>query len=111
MPTTLSFSSVLFADGILILDMTPPVSVTGWAGEFVITKRKNGTPLITKMFASGYIAGQSGITVVDSTIGRFQIVLDQVDKSGMDFGNYFASFNRTNSGLQDVLAEGYITFK
>jgi hypothetical protein len=98
-------------DALLRISMAPQVNVSGWQGDFAMTIRKGGTAIFTKSFASGYVAGQSGITMTDGNLGVFDITVNNVDTSGLDFGNYHCNFKRTNSGFHTTLSEGYITLK
>ena len=103
------FSLVEFSDGILTVALSPPTAVGGWSMAFTVTNRFQGVSgLIQKTLASGYGAGQSGITVVDSGQGRFNIRIWGSDGSGqMDPGTYAMQFNRTDSGMVTPIAKGW----
>lgn len=112
MSNQLNFQLDRQKDAILSISMAPPTSVSGWEGEFYLTNRKGGvSKIFSKTFASGYVSNQSGITLTDGVIGRFNITVDSVNTSGLDYGCYHASFVRTNSGFFTPLSEGYITIK
>ena len=107
----MNFQFSRYQDAILTIDMAPSFNVFGCQGEFFLTERKGGDRIFTKSFNSGYTTGQSGITVTNTGIGRFNVTIDSVNTSGLDFGNYFATFKRLNSGFITTLSEGYITVK
>lgn len=112
MASEISFTFARYQDGILSIDMQPPTSVSGWTTEFYLTKRKGGTTKIfSKTCASGFVAGQSGTTLVNGQVGIFNIAINSVDTSGLEFGNYFATFERLDSGFRTVISEGYGTIK
>lgn len=98
-------------DALLQISLASPTSVSGWAGEFFLTRNKGGDRIFTKCFASGFVSNQSGITLLDGSIGRFNISLNAVDSSGLDFGNYNGEFWRRDSGFETKLSEGFITVK
>ncbi len=103
------FDLVAYADGILTIQLSPATAVGGWAAEFTVSKRFDGiSGYIRKTVASGYGGGQSGITILDSGAGRFNIRIWGPDGSGlMDPGTYAMQFTRTDSGLNTPLAKGW----
>ena len=111
MSDTLNFQFDKGQDVILRINMAPPQPVSGWMGEFYLTTHPDGDRIFTKYFASGFTAGQSGITLIDGGIGSFDITIDTVDTSGLDPGNRYGNFWRTNSGFHTKMAAGYITLK
>lgn len=112
MASEISFTFARYQDGVLSIDMQPPTSVSGWTTELYLTRRKGGTDKIfSKFCASGFAAGQSGITLANGQIGIFNVAINSVDTSGLDFGNYHATFERLDSGYRTILAEGYGTIK
>ena len=97
-----------YEDGTLTISMIPPTPIGGMSIEFVAQKHFGGeTKLIQKYIASG-LNGQSGITVTNSGMGVFNVQIDSVDSSGLNFGNIAYAANRTNSGMFAALTEGYI---
>jgi hypothetical protein len=99
---------IKYEDGILTVSMSPPVAIGGWEIQFKTTKRFGGTTnLFTKSVASGF-NGQSGITITNSGAGIFNIQVNSVDSSGLDFGNYAAVSERLNSGSRTTLTEGFL---
>jgi len=109
MPVQADVYLAKFEDGVLTVDMNPPVNVGGWSARFLVQKRFGGlSGLIRKDVASGYGGGQSGITVVNSGQGSFNIALNGRDTSGMDLGVYSYAFERLDSGNRTVLSEGHL---
>lgn len=106
MPLQRDFS-ISYEDGVLTISMTPPVDITNWTVQFQMMKRAKGTPILTKNMASGYVAGESGLTVVNAGEGFFNANLTAPEVSGLNDGNYFFLFQRTDSGSVTSLAEGY----
>lgn len=97
----------LYADGILTIEMEPPVAVGGWTVRYFETRRfGNQSGLIEKWGGSGF-NNVSGVTVVNSGAGIFQIAINSVDTSGRCPGNYAFKFERMDSGSRNPLVEGY----
>jgi hypothetical protein len=93
--------------GTLVIDMVPPTPVGGESFQFNFSHRFGGlSGWAFKYVSSGY-NGQSGISIVDSGAGRFQVQITPTDTSGLAFGAYSFSFKRTDSGAQTNLAEGF----
>jgi len=89
--------------------MQPPTDISTWSFQFQVLARLGGSSgLITKSFASGYMGGQSGITVVNSGQGVFNIGINSPETSGWDSKNYAYQGRRMNSGSQNVISEGYL---
>lgn len=95
-----------YNDGFLTIPLSPPVAIGAWSILFEMTKREDGTPIITKSVASGF-NGQSGITVTNSGNGTFFISLFHGEMSGLDQGAYAYRVTRTDSGSHSTLAQGY----
>lgn len=96
-------------DGILTVELTPPTPIGGWDIRFKVQKRFGiASGLIQKSAASGFVAGQSGITFVNSGTGIINIAIQKPDTSGLDFGNYAVSIQRVNSGFQTALSQGFL---
>lgn len=109
MATQVDFSVVRYADGTLSVNIAPATSIAGWALRFEAQHRAGGlSGLITKVSASGYGGGQSGITVTDSGNGRFNIAINGIDTSGLDPGSYSYSVQRTDSGSRTMISEGFL---
>lgn len=64
--------------------------------------------IIVKSVASGFAAGQSGFTYLNSGQGQFQVNFNSVDTSGMDYGNFAFAIERLDSGSRTVISEGYL---
>lgn len=104
--STQNFTIYRYADGLLTVPVSPPVPVGGWSVEFIMTKRQDGTPIVTKSVASGF-NGQSGINITDSGNGTMIISLFASEVSGIDQGSYAYRVTRTDSGFHSVLCNGY----
>ena len=104
------FSFVKYDDGILSVSMIPQVPIGAWDIRFQVTKHFGGQSgtLIQRTVASGFSAS-SGITIVNSGAGIFNVTLREADTSGLSFGNYAVKISRFNSGLRTVLDEGFLT--
>lgn len=103
-----NFSLARYEDGVLIVSMAPPVAIGAWSLRFQVQKRFGGSSnLITKTSTSGY-NGTSGITITNSGEGVFNVAINGVDTSGLDYGNYSYSTDRLDSGNRKTLSEGYL---
>lgn len=110
MPTLADFSLAKFQDGVLTIGLAPPTAIGGWDMKFTLQKRLGSASsgLVNKSYVSGLTNGASGITITNSGQGTVNIAIKGADTSGLEFGNYAYTFSRTNSGHQDLLAEGYL---
>ena len=109
MSTLANFPLTKDTDNNLDISIVPAVSIGGWSMEFEVQKNFWGSSgLILKSVSSG-LNGASGITVTDSGQGQLRVRLNAVDSSGLAYGAYAYQLNRTNSGFQTVLSEGYIS--
>jgi hypothetical protein len=106
---TSDFQLLKYEDGALVINMAPPIPIGGWTLQFAATRRFGSTSgLIVKNSASGY-NGVSGITVMNSGQGQFQIAIYESDTSGLLPGNYAYTVQRQDSGEASVLAQGYLS--
>ena len=110
MPVYQNFSMAKFENAVLAVTITPPTAVGSWNLSFVVMKRFNGEEsLIVKSSTSGFGAGQSGITILNSGNGQIAVKINTPDTSGL-CPNYAYAFalTRVNSGFNTVLTEGYL---
>ena len=109
MSVQVDFSLARYEDGVLTVSMEPPVPIGGWTIQFAVVKNFGGTNyLINKSVASGY-NNASGINILNSGNGVFNVNINGVDTSGMNYGNYAHATTRLDSGAYTVLAEGNFT--
>jgi hypothetical protein len=109
MPIIANFTLARLEDGVLTIGLEPPAAIGGWNLQLTCMKRFGGqTPLFLKSCASGF-NGVSGITVVNSGQGIFNIPINSVDTSGSEYGNYATFIERLDSGFRTVIDEGYLT--
>ncbi len=109
MPTQSDFSLTPLEDGVFIINMAPGTPIGGWAMRFQAQKRFGGiSGFMQKYTASGY-NGQSGINITNSGQGQFNVQLNSVDTSGLNFGVYTYCCERLDVGSRTVLSEGFIT--
>lgn len=104
------FGIIRYEDGIITVNLTPPVAITGWSIVWTCQKRFGNTPdpVAVRSASSGF-NGVSGITVTNAGQGVFTIQLPtQAEMSGRDFGNYANSAIRTDSGYRTVLSQGFM---
>lgn len=93
--------------------MTPPTNLGGQDVRFVQWRRGNDASgyvsgLVLKCMASGYGNGVSGITLVNSGTGEFNVNLTPADFSGhFEPGLFAFKVVRMTSGQEAVLTEGY----
>lgn len=98
-----------YEDGTFVVELNNPTPIGGWTIDFLVQKRFGGlSGLIHKQVASGF-NGASGITITNSGQGVFQIALNSVDTSGLDYGNYAYATQRLDSGSRTLINEGYIS--
>lgn len=109
MPLQQDFDLARYEDGVLTVTLTPPTALSNEtlvfnaAINFLCT-----SGLITKSCASGFLGGQSGITIVDPTHGVMNIQINSSDTSGLDCGPLAYTVERQTSGKNKVLVEGYL---
>lgn len=106
-----NYSWTRYEDGVLTVTMTPPVEIGGLEIRWGLSKRFGSEDFtVTKYMASGY-SNTSGITMLDSGLGRFNVAINSVDTSGLDFGNYSTRAEILTSGRRKVVTEGYMILK
>lgn len=106
------YGIVKYEDGVLTVNLTPPVAVGGWAMAWTLQKRfgHTGNPIAVNYLSSGF-NGVSGITVTNSGQGTIQIQLPpQSVMSGRDFGNYANELRRVDSGFNTSLTQGFMQY-
>lgn len=100
-------------DGTLVVEMADPIPVGGLSIEFK-TQRRFGDDFasgyVTKSMASGFY-GVSGMNIVNSGEGKFNVAIAGVDTSGMDCGEYAFKIARTDSGSRTSYTEGYMSLQ
>lgn len=110
MPILVDFAWAKYNDGVLVIQMSPPVAVGGWDVRFRVMKRFGATSgVMPDKYASSGYSNVSGVAVVNSGQGIFQLSLNSTDTSGLEWGNYACVFDRTTSGSFTTLEEGYMT--
>lgn len=111
MPVNMDWSLVRYEDGVVNFGMDPPQAVGGWGVTFTVTKRfGSDAAIMTKSMASGFV-GVSGITMVNSGQGQFNINIWEADTSGLQPGNYACRIDRTDSGNKTLLTQGYLLLR
>ena len=106
------FSVVKFSDSILTINLIPAVPIGGWSLRFEAQHRPGGiSGLITKSSASGFGGSNhpSGITITNSGNGQFNVYIDGVNTSGLDYGAYAYSVQRMDSGSRTLISEGFMS--
>ena len=104
----IDFALPLHANGTLQVQMAPPAPISGWSIRFDLVYRFGSPqPIISKYLASGYTTGQSGCTLVDGSIGIFQISQNPSEVSGLNDGNYAYRAYRTDSGSVTDITAGF----
>ena len=108
MPIQADFTFSRYEDGILSVALTSPTAIGSWDIRFRVQRHFGGlSGLIAKSMASGF-NNVSGIAVVNSGQGIFNVTLNSVDTSGLEYGNYAYSIDRFDSGNRTILTEGYV---
>lgn len=109
MTISVNYSLQRSEDVTLQVSMVPPTNIAGWNIQFLSQLHFGGlSGLITKSCASGYGGGQSGITVINSGQGQFNISIASQDTSGFQFAPYSYCTTRLDSGSVSVLNEGFV---
>ena len=98
-------------DGTITVPMNPPLSISGMTLQFDLMHRNGGQPIVSRYLASGYSAGQSGMTLVRGDIGIFSVQLTAADTSGLSCKNFAFRIRRTDGGLNTRLSEGFIVMR
>lgn len=109
MPNVADINLAQYADGVITIAMTPPVAVGGWSVKFTMARRfSSDSGICFRYGASGFGGGESGVTVLDSGLGRFRVKAPSPEEtSGLEPGNFAIQFERTDSGSRTVLSQGY----
>lgn len=103
------FSLFHRTDGTLTINMNPQVPIGGWTIVFAVSEHfGSDTPYILKSVASGF-NGMSGISIVSSGQGQFNVAINANDTSGLTLGNYAYAAQRVDSGSRTVLTEGFFS--
>jgi len=104
------FSVEQYSDKPITVQVSPPTDISSWELQFKMKHRFGGeSGLIIKNCASGYTAGQSGITFVTPTQGVFSIRLNSVDTSGLQPALAYAyDIDRLQSGSRTPITKGYV---
>jgi len=110
MPNQIDFNLPRDADAVLTLQISPPTNTSGWYTQFQMTKRFGSTSgLIIKSCASGFNGlNVSGMSLTDGQKGIFQIAVNSIDTSGLQFGAYAHVTQRLDSGSRTTLVEGFM---
>lgn len=110
MPVYGGFQLLMQEDAIDTFSMSPPTSISGWSMEVYISKRfgTGSSGLIVASMASGYSAGQSGMTLANGANGTLTFPIHSPQTSGWQAGNYATTINRTDSGYSSCLFAGYL---
>ncbi len=111
MPVLADFSMVKFEDGILTLELAPPIAIGGMLLNFNLFKRFGSSEYIAQRWVGSGLNNQSGINITSSGQGRMNISLWENDSSGLEFGNYAFNIKRLDSGSRTVLTEGYLVLE
>lgn len=107
MPLQTNFHLARYADGVLTINLAPPTAIGGWGIQFQMTRYFGSDDiLIEKSVASGF-NNLSGINITNSGAGVFNVNFSQVESSGLDPGNYAYQILRVDSGLHNILCQGY----
>ena len=94
-------------DATVNVQLTPATPIGGWSIQFQTMQHFGGVSgILTKSCASGFYG--SGITLLNSGTGAFQVTINAVETSGLAFGPYSYIAQRTDSGSRTVLAEGFL---
>ncbi len=100
-----------YEDGVLYINLTPPIAIGGQAIVFQVAKRfGSSTPFITRSMSSGYY-NVSGAGIVDSGNGQLSVQVNASDFSGQSFGNYAYQLHRADSGFATDLTQGFAILK
>ena len=111
MPVFSSFGSIRLEDGVITIGLAPPAAVGGWNVRFGLALRFGGTEFAVKTSASGYGGGQSGVTVLDSGQGTWQIPINSADTSGLDAVNLAGTMVRLDSGNRTDIWNGFVVLR
>lgn len=116
MPLRSDFTLSRYEDVDVLVETSPPIPVGGMNLQFVMARRfgslpyptRSGEVLITKTCATGFGAGQSGISVIDSGQGVLAVSFASVETSGLRPGPYACKLFRNDPGNVTLLWEGYM---
>jgi hypothetical protein len=109
MATLQDFSIDRGEDATVRIVLSPPTAIGGWHIRFLATRRFGSlSGIFSRECASGY-NGVSGVTVINSGTGVFDVRIDSVDTSGRSFANIVHCTKRLDSGHVTPLVEGFIS--
>src|SRR4051812_45515416 len=96
-----------YEDGILYINLTPPLAIGGQSIVFQVAKRFGSTsPFIVRSMSSGYYS-VSGMAITNSGQGQFSVQNSARDFSGLPYGNYAYEASRVDSGFSTDLTQGF----
>lgn len=111
MPQYQDFSFDAGTDNLCLVQLLEPQDVSTWSVTFTAWKRFGGVvPLIQMGLTplSGQINGTSGITLLNSGQGAWQLYFQSLFTSGFQQGNIAYKYSRIDSGHHVDLAVGYL---
>lgn len=108
MPDFNQFQFSKYTDGTIRVGIVPPTAIGGWDLRFQLKKEFDGySGLVNKYVGSG-LDGTSGISIVSSGNGTLDISITRADTSGLPYGVYAFTVDRTSSGYFTPLSIGQV---
>jgi hypothetical protein len=109
LPANQNFALGIGENAALQVFLQDPQPISGWDCTFGVGRRFGwSSGLINKQLFSGFQNGVSGISVVNSGAGIWNVALTPQDTAFLQAGNFAFQFARVNSGFERALTVGYI---
>lgn len=92
------------------IGLEPPTSISGWSISVDLMYRMaSPQPIVTLYLASGYSHGESGITLVDGSVGIFNAAYGPTQVSGLSLQTNVLAYKsyRTDTGVKTPLNGGF----
>lgn len=103
-----NFPLAVNEDASVTIPLTPPTAIGGWDLRFQVGPRPGFVSgYLTRSTASGF-NNVSGVNIVNSGAGIFEVDLRSSDFSGLDQGAFWWQAERLDSGSRTVLANGWL---
>ena len=110
MTQQVNFSLPEQQNALVQFNLIPPTDITGWTVQFdQLYHATAQQPIFSLFLASGYTTGQSGMNLVDASMGVFNANLGPTQVSGLSLSTEVLAYRvwRIDAGKMAPLTVGY----